>query len=336
MCEGHSCHGAGNPAKQRRNWAETGLELLLRHAEKKGGRLLSSECKGGAHKVEFECQKGHRWSALPSTILGTDGWCKKCHDERCRVVKPAASKGPRKYGSAMEALRAVVQGLGGACLFEVYPGPDVSARFRCAEGHEFSARCYMVKGKGEWCPVCRPKGKRRGEPLCDWLAWARAFAAALGGECLSEKLSKASDAALLRCPCGHEWSEAVSIIRAQGRWCRKCSGVEVPPCEKKGPLARIRSAARAASAFCLTQKHPGAGGELAFLCDCLSRWTQTVEATVKHGVSCPSCAGARLPGFEEPEAKTLRKRFRKVPDFVPVRGSSSILPPAADNPPAFR
>jgi hypothetical protein len=55
------------------------FELLIEHADKKGGRLLSP-CYGATTlvKLEWQCEVGHTWFALANNIITFKSWCKLC------------------------------------------------------------------------------------------------------------------------------------------------------------------------------------------------------------------------------------------------------------------
>jgi len=53
---------------------------LNRLACKKGGRLISKSYRGAFSKLEFECQKKHRWFTTPGNIR-LEHWCHKCNAE---------------------------------------------------------------------------------------------------------------------------------------------------------------------------------------------------------------------------------------------------------------
>ncbi len=60
-------------------------------------------------------------------------------------------------------LQEIAEGQGGACLSKVYENARTLLRWRCAEGHEWSAIPNNVR-HFSWCPVCamaRRSGSRR-------------------------------------------------------------------------------------------------------------------------------------------------------------------------------
>jgi hypothetical protein len=48
------------------------------HANKKGGKCLSTVYVNSQTKLKWQCAKGHIWEAKPNTIQ-QGHWCKICH-----------------------------------------------------------------------------------------------------------------------------------------------------------------------------------------------------------------------------------------------------------------
>ena len=57
------------------------LEVLIKLADRHGGKLRSEANLGSRIKHEWECEKGHRWMAKPTTVQ-QGHWCPKCADQR--------------------------------------------------------------------------------------------------------------------------------------------------------------------------------------------------------------------------------------------------------------
>ena len=54
------------------------LEELQSMAARRGGACLSSEYVDSQTHMEWECDKGHRWSTIPA-VIRRGGWCKECY-----------------------------------------------------------------------------------------------------------------------------------------------------------------------------------------------------------------------------------------------------------------
>lgn len=190
VCNGHWCPECAGVARGN-------LAALQALAAERGGRCLAPEYINGRTPVPFECAKGHRWNARPSSVKRT--WCPHCAPTR-RLD--------------LEMLGAVAKARGGRCLADVLPGRDQPIEWACAEGHRWMARPTRVNA-GSWCPKCRGRGTYT-------LERARTVAAEHGGKCQSPACSRASDRLSWRCREGHTWTASAKCVLSRGSWCPCC------------------------------------------------------------------------------------------------------------------
>jgi hypothetical protein len=54
------------------------LEHMQAVAHERGGACLSTEYRTALSKLQWQCHRGHIWSATPSGVLGGH-WCRQCH-----------------------------------------------------------------------------------------------------------------------------------------------------------------------------------------------------------------------------------------------------------------
>jgi hypothetical protein len=120
------------------------------------GLCLSDELPTAVSKVEWQCNKGHTWSATPQSVLGAKNWCPECgkdrNDERIKSLRPAQ----------LDAMKKLAIERGGECLSSEYLKQKSPLRWRCANGHEWSANPDSIL-QGGWCPEC---SSRVGERIC--------------------------------------------------------------------------------------------------------------------------------------------------------------------------
>ena len=125
------------------------LEEMRQLAASRGGKCLSNKYINGSTPLKWLCAKGHSWSATQNSVQpsgkskGT--WCSVCAVEAKRLT--------------IEDMRALASARGGACLSLKYGNSRTPLRWRCAEGHEWSAkpnhvRPYGQQQKSSWCPIC--------------------------------------------------------------------------------------------------------------------------------------------------------------------------------------
>lgn len=109
-------------------------------AKQKGGSCLSTEYAGENTKLLWECSLGHRWEAVPKTILAKikPTWCPYC--AKNRPVK-------------IEEMQQLAIKRGGECISTEYLGDGKKLVWKCTCGHYFSGTPSNVK-RGRWCPSC--------------------------------------------------------------------------------------------------------------------------------------------------------------------------------------
>lgn len=113
------------------------LGEMQRLADSHGGRCLSREYINVKTALKWECNKGHVWSALPSTIK-RGSWCKVC-------------SGSLKHN--ISEMQSLAKQRGGVCLSKIYKDAHTKLLWRCHSGHTWSAKPAGVI-LGSWCPEC--------------------------------------------------------------------------------------------------------------------------------------------------------------------------------------
>src|ERR1035438_8144767 len=111
----------------------------------RGGKCLTTEYSGSKCKLLWQCAHGHRWQALPSSII-QGSWCPTC---------------ARNQRLTLSQFQDLAANKGGACLSQTYINERTHLAWRCAEGHRWKATPAKVK-QGSWCPTCAIiRGKSR-------------------------------------------------------------------------------------------------------------------------------------------------------------------------------
>jgi hypothetical protein len=113
------------------------LQELKQLAASRGGLLLSDEYKHTKSHLRWQCAKGHEWEAVPGAVK-RGGWCPKC----------AGS-----FPLDIHQMQKAAETFGGQCLSQEYINLDTHLKWRCIEGHEWTAKPYHVL-TGHWCPTC--------------------------------------------------------------------------------------------------------------------------------------------------------------------------------------
>lgn len=108
-------------------------------AEKRGGKCLSEKYMGTNIHHKWQCEHGHIWKAIPSSII-KGSWCPVC----------AIS---RKTNKSIEDMRELAEKKEGKCLSKKYINNYTKLKWQCDKGHVWVATTYSIK-RGTWCPVC--------------------------------------------------------------------------------------------------------------------------------------------------------------------------------------
>ena len=120
------------------------LEKMQKIAKSKGGKCLSKDYINFRSKLEFECEKGHRWEASHDNIL-RGSWCSKCKRSKIQKTK-------------IEEMQKIAELRGGKCLSKDYINCKSKIEWECKEGHRWEASPDNIL-HGSWCPECK-RGKK--------------------------------------------------------------------------------------------------------------------------------------------------------------------------------
>jgi len=152
--------------------------------------------------LKWQCNKGHIWDAIPSSIK-RGGWCPYCA-HRAKLT--------------IEEMQKLAESKGGKCLSKNYVNANNKLKWQCKNSHVWEATPSGIIG-GHWCPKCSHIAG--GIVQRSTLKNMQDIANAKGGRCLSEEYTNSH--ALLRWQCkeGHEWCATPHNIKA-GKWCPKC------------------------------------------------------------------------------------------------------------------
>ncbi len=123
--------------QRRRFYAKHNIEKMRKLAIARSGTCLSTEYISSKAKLIWRCAQGHRWQALPTSVVqGT--WCPLC---------------ARNQRLGLSELQDIASSRGGACLSEEYLNERTALSWRCSYGHRWKATPSKVK-RGSWCPFC--------------------------------------------------------------------------------------------------------------------------------------------------------------------------------------
>lgn len=126
------------------------IQDMRKIAVGRNGSCLSAEYIGAHEKLEWRCDKGHKWMASPSTIKH-GSWCPSCFRERLSKVK--------RIGPAGVLIKLAARH-GGMLRSKVNMGSRVKHEWECEKGHRWMAKPTTVQ-QGYWCAQCARIGRQR-------------------------------------------------------------------------------------------------------------------------------------------------------------------------------
>ena len=119
------------------------IQRIKELARRRGGVCLSEEYIRWKCKLRWQCGKGHRWRAVPSSVR-RGSWCPVC---------------ARNQKLTLEELRLLAARNRGRCLSRRYINKVTPLRWQCNLGHRWYAEPGRVK-RGTWCAKCANLRKR--------------------------------------------------------------------------------------------------------------------------------------------------------------------------------
>jgi hypothetical protein len=257
---------------------EDPIAKLAGIALQRGGRLLSGAYKSGHIPLLWECKKGHRWMASPSSIK-SGSWCPHCagfksRDEWYRLMVEVAEKRSGKLLTARADFR---------------DPRSPTAIFSCTKGHEWRSSAYNIVTNGSWCKRCGLSSPKTLLSLADM----HLLAAKRDLKCLSTEYKGAHEHIEWECSRGHRWHAKPTNI-SSGRGCPECKKETLSErFRRKGSLAFFGKIAEDRGGSLLSTDEPKNSNEVLFWeCARGHRW-RAKASNVQNGKWCPECSGGR-------------------------------------------
>lgn len=114
------------------------VQALHDSARTQGGKCLSLTYGNCRDKYQWQCAKGHIWSATLNAVRRGQ-WCPECAIER--------------RSRTLQDMQRLAEKRGGQCLAKAYRGCGSKYPWLCARGHSWSTTFNNVV-RGYWCPTC--------------------------------------------------------------------------------------------------------------------------------------------------------------------------------------
>ncbi|MDQ5988222.1 MAG: hypothetical protein CSYNP_03980 [Syntrophus sp. SKADARSKE-3] len=199
----------------------------------------------------------------------------------------------------MVKLRKIAKEHKGECLSDLPEGLNKNVKFRCAEGHEWTAVAGNILS-GSWCKKCgydSQSAKSKKKSLDRFVKYLKAKKIRILDP---ENYTGYESRLNLICSKGHEWQSTPGIMRAKG---------ECPGCKKdKKHIAKIvilQELAKERGGKCLSKLYYGMKEKHQFQCAKGHVW-EAKAFSIKLGTWCPICATKGRPKVDETEKKIRR------------------------------
>ena len=174
------------------------MQEMHQIAKERKGKCLSTQYIDSKTRLQWECEKGHRWWKSPSGIKRH--WCITCSGKKRLDV---------------EIIKKYINSKGGKLLSKdnEYKNNTSTLEIECNLGHKWKTSWQSLKG--HWCSAC--SGNKKGS-----IEEFKTIAKEREGECLSLKYTNNSTPLRFRCAKKHEWTALPSNVKNKGSWCPKC------------------------------------------------------------------------------------------------------------------
>lgn len=232
------------------------IEDMKKIATERGGKCLSEKYINANTRMLWECEDGHRWEAVPSSIKN-GSWCLVCF---------------HKPKFTIEEMQELAKSKGGKCLSGKYVSTKTKLLWECKEGHRWETTPHIIK-HGSWCPVCAKKAEYT---LEDMLIYAKSK----GGKCLSTKYLDGDTKLSWECKEGHKWQCTPKYIKHI--WCPFCAGRVYITISDMQELAKSRGGK------CLSPEYLGHLKKLLWECNKGHKW-EAQPSYIKAGFWCKVC-----------------------------------------------
>lgn len=242
-------------------------------AAERGGKCLSKKYVKASTKLTWQCNKGHIWKAVPTSIQRSNSWCPVC----------ANKSRAEKQKDSIEIFRKIAIDRGGRLLSDTYINNVTKLFWECSKGHQWYAMGVTVKNAGTWCPYCAGHHKT--------MADMHALAAKRDGKCLSKKYVNSTTKLKWQCSKGHIWKTAPVNV-ASNNWCPVC-GKESSRLSRKHTIEIYQKIAAERGGRLLSETYTDSHTKLLWGCKKGHQW-EAQPCSIKNSKSwCPYCAGQR-------------------------------------------
>lgn len=245
------------------------LEMLKIAAKSRKGRLLSASYLPSPKRLQWQCEKGHKFTAIGAAVVSRNKWCRKCNiDNRVESSRLGIAVA-QKYAHSNN----------GKCLSEKYQNSKTPLKWKCKNNHSWSASFEQVK-RSKWCSKCRRENFTLRRRTYEFILLT-SIAKKRGGQLISSSYVDATKKLKWNCKEGHNWLAAPSSIK-KGSWCPQCNKNIIN-------ITFLRRIAKQRAGSLISNSYLNSQSPLIWKCKFDHTWIAHANS-ILNGRWCPSCA----------------------------------------------
>ncbi len=309
-----------NRAKKRYRYT---IEDMREYARSRNGECLSDEYSGMGHHLKWKCGNGHKWKAVPASMIHRHSWCPHCRylsEQKCRAI--FENTFGEKFPSVMIDMDGEKLQLDGYC-----PTLGKAFEYQGQQHYKFMPHLHKTEKafqlgqkrdtrKDQWCKsngvglFVIPYWENTNDDkllsfitqetgvvaTIDWsyfysslsvLNELRNLATSKEGSLLSDKYEGTDSKLEWKCKCGNIWEATPYSVKRRGTWCPVCANNIRRSIEDMQQLAEDRGGE------CLSVEYFNAHTKLKWKCSHDHIWETTPRAIQKNHW-CPKCKRMKL------------------------------------------
>ena len=241
-------------------------EKLVEVVARRGGKIDIGEYISNKAKMSFECTAGHRWEAVPKSVINGH-WCRACS------VKWRKTFTPEEF---LEKLTKAVEGWGGS--FDSTKINSKRMEFTCSQGHSWTTHPGNIL-HGTQCSRCRGNNTQDAQKALVELVEAK------GGKVDMSQYRGVNQKVQFTCAQGHQWSTTPNSVTSSKTWCLKCAGL----CQEESKK-NLEQKVKDRGGSCCMDEYVNSNTRMTFTCEKGHSW-KTTPGSVAAGSWCAVCAG---------------------------------------------
>lgn len=249
------------------------IAALHAFAGEHDGVCLSSDFRGPGADYQWQCAKGHQWTATWVKQQHAAHWCSACsHHDRLR-----RNRKKRLLRCSIDELNAAAAIHGGRCLSRRFWGFYEKHAWQCRNGHKWKQSWHSVLERGFNCRHCKRLEAAPIESL-------HRMAATRGGKCLSSRSRGKYAKYSWQCQHGHQWRATWYSVN-KGSWCKVCFDFA-----RRLPftIEDLQAHACGKGGLCVSSHYIHTSHKYAWVCEHHHTWDAR-WSSVQKGSWCPYC-----------------------------------------------